>query len=182
MAAENNSASGNAPIAAAARPFIEVKGLTAAYDAKIVVRDVSFSVAAGEHLSLLGPSGCGKSTTLRCIAGLETPVEGRDRHRFGGGFLVAAAHQRADGKTQTVDGVPVVRDLAAHDVFENVAYGLRTQGVRDDEVRSETLRALHMVGMEELGAEFRHRTERRPATARGAGAQLRLPAEGDPAR
>ena len=56
--------------------YIDVRGFTAAYDGKIVVKDISFSVASGEHLSLLGPSGCGKSTTLRCIAGLETPVEG----------------------------------------------------------------------------------------------------------
>ena len=40
--------------------------------------DVSFEVeAADETLALLGPSGCGKSMTLKCIAGIATPDEGR---------------------------------------------------------------------------------------------------------
>jgi NitT/TauT family transport system ATP-binding protein len=38
--------------------------------------DVSFTIRAGEFVSLLGPSGCGKSTLLRIIAGLETPTAG----------------------------------------------------------------------------------------------------------
>jgi NitT/TauT family transport system ATP-binding protein len=40
------------------------------------LKDVSFTVAPGEFVSLLGPSGCGKSTLLRIIAGLLQPDEG----------------------------------------------------------------------------------------------------------
>lgn len=39
--------------------------------------DVSFDCHRGELLALVGPSGSGKSTVLRCIAGLNTPAEGR---------------------------------------------------------------------------------------------------------
>jgi iron(III) transport system ATP-binding protein len=42
-----------------------------------VLTDVSFDVQAGEVFTLLGPSGCGKSTTLRSIAGLESPDDGK---------------------------------------------------------------------------------------------------------
>src|SRR5215470_4131094 len=38
--------------------------------------DLSFSLAAGELVSLIGPSGCGKSTLLRLIAGLDSPDSG----------------------------------------------------------------------------------------------------------
>lgn len=38
---------------------------------------VSFTLAEGTLTTLLGPSGCGKTTTLRLIAGLELPTEGR---------------------------------------------------------------------------------------------------------
>ena len=41
------------------------------------IRDRSLSVEEGECLALVGPSGCGKSTTLRLIAGLDQPTEGR---------------------------------------------------------------------------------------------------------
>lgn len=41
------------------------------------VDDLSIEIADGEFLCLLGPSGCGKTTTLRMLAGLEHPTEGR---------------------------------------------------------------------------------------------------------
>ena len=43
----------------------------------LALRDLSFTVAAGEFVSLLGPSGCGKSTALRLAAGLLAPDAGR---------------------------------------------------------------------------------------------------------
>jgi iron(III) transport system ATP-binding protein len=41
------------------------------------VHEIGFRVKESEFFTLLGPSGCGKTTTLRCIAGLEKPEEGR---------------------------------------------------------------------------------------------------------
>ena len=41
------------------------------------IRNASFTLDDGTFFTLLGPSGCGKTTTLRCLAGLETPDEGR---------------------------------------------------------------------------------------------------------
>jgi iron(III) transport system ATP-binding protein len=41
------------------------------------IRNANIDLAPGTFFTLLGPSGCGKTTTLRCIAGLETPNEGR---------------------------------------------------------------------------------------------------------
>ena len=59
---------------------LRFQGLTKRFAAKpptTAMDDLSLEIEEGELLVLLGPSGCGKTTTLRCLAGLETPDEGR---------------------------------------------------------------------------------------------------------
>jgi sulfate/thiosulfate transport system ATP-binding protein len=56
---------------------IDVRHVTKAYGSFTSVKDVSFSVAAGELVALLGPSGSGKTTLLRILAGLEVPEQGK---------------------------------------------------------------------------------------------------------
>ena len=47
------------------------------YDDKIVLEDVSVSIAEGAFVSLIGPSGAGKSTFLRLVLGQEAPSRGQ---------------------------------------------------------------------------------------------------------
>jgi ABC-type multidrug transport system ATPase subunit len=56
--------------------MVEVSGLTKTYGDFLAIRDVSFSVNAGECFALLGPNGSGKTTTLKCVAGLAIPTAG----------------------------------------------------------------------------------------------------------
>jgi iron complex transport system ATP-binding protein len=51
--------------------------LTIAAGARVLVRDLSLSLARGEFLAILGRNGCGKSLTLHALAGLSTPRAGR---------------------------------------------------------------------------------------------------------
>ena len=57
---------------------VSIEGLVKNFrDGTRAVRGVDLDIEQGEFLTLLGPSGCGKTTTLRLIAGLEEPTEGR---------------------------------------------------------------------------------------------------------
>ena len=149
-----------------APPFITVEKLIAAYAGKVAVDNVSFSVSAGEHLSLLGPSGCGKSTTLRCIAGLETPVAGEISI---GGKLVFSSERKVNLPPEKRNLAMVFQSYAIWPhmtVFENVAYGLRSQRMRGEQLSERVHHALDMVGMREFA--------QRQATDLSGGQQQRV--------
>ncbi len=60
-------------------PLLDAQGLAFAYDGVIAVEDVSFTVRAAEAIALLGANGAGKSTTVKMIAGVLPPAQGRLR-------------------------------------------------------------------------------------------------------
>ena len=57
-------------------PILQVKHLSKTFGKHEVLRDIDFSVNAGDVTSIIGASGSGKSTLLRCINLLETPSSG----------------------------------------------------------------------------------------------------------
>ena len=59
-----------------AEPVLQVKHLSKTFGKHEVLRDIDFSVNAGDVTSIIGASGSGKSTLLRCINLLETPSSG----------------------------------------------------------------------------------------------------------
>jgi molybdate transport system ATP-binding protein len=136
--------------------------------ARVVVRrgaldlDVAVDVADGEVLAVLGPNGAGKSTLLRVLAGLLPPDGGSvvlDGNQIWDGDRHAPAHRRALGM--------VFQDhlLFPHlTVTDNVAFGLRTRGVRRAESRAVAQAWLDRVGLDGLGG-------RRPAELSGGQAQ-----------
>ncbi len=107
----------------------------------IAVREVSLEVAPGELVTLLGPSGCGKTTTLRMIAGFQMPSAGRI---WFGERDVTDLEANARNIGFVFQNYALFPHLT---VFENVAYGLRVQGLAGADVRRDVTDVLALVGL-----------------------------------
>lgn len=108
---------------------LTIENLKKQFGSVAAVDDVNLSIADGEFVALLGPSGCGKTTTLRMIAGLELPNEGRISI---GGKDVTQLPPRAR------DIAMVFQDYALYPhmtVLENVGYPLKVRGVAQNVLR-----------------------------------------------
>ena len=55
---------------------LEVSAASKSYGDRPILREVSFTMRAGERVALLGPSGSGKTTLLNCIGGVDRPDSG----------------------------------------------------------------------------------------------------------
>jgi spermidine/putrescine transport system ATP-binding protein len=103
---------------------LRIVGLTKRFGTFTAVDDLTLTVPAGSFFALLGPSGCGKTTTLRMVAGLEKPTDGR--------ILLGADDVTALRPYQRpVNTVFQSYALFPHlTITENVAFGLRRRGVK----------------------------------------------------
>jgi ATP-binding cassette subfamily C protein len=101
------------------RADLAVEGLTFAYGphADPVVRDLSFTVPAGDHLAVVGPSGIGKSTLANLLAGLLAPQAGVVR--LGG---VDVGRIREADLRRALALIPQEAYVFAGTVRENLAY------------------------------------------------------------
>jgi multiple sugar transport system ATP-binding protein len=95
------------------------------------VDDFSIDIEQGEFIVFVGPSGCGKTTTLRCIAGLEGPTEGR---------IYLNGDDITDQPPQERDIAMVFQNYALYphlSVRENIGFGLKNRTNLSKEERNE---------------------------------------------
>jgi ABC-type Fe3+/spermidine/putrescine transport system ATPase subunit len=121
--------------------LLELKHISKSYEDRPLLRDISFTVKAGETVCLLGASGSGKSTLLRIIAGLEI-VDGGTVLFNGRDLAQVPPHARGFGM--------VFQDysLFPHlNVFDNVAFGLRMKGTGRREIKERVANLLVQVNL-----------------------------------
>lgn len=124
---------------------VELTGITKRFDDVVAVDNIDLAIADGEFFAMLGPSGCGKTTTLRMIAGLEFPTQGSLKI-FGDEVGTLPPNKRP------VNTVFQNYALFPHlSVLDNVAFGLKMQGVGKTDARGQAQEAIELVrlsGME----------------------------------
>jgi spermidine/putrescine transport system ATP-binding protein len=141
MAVESRVEQDRTPPAAQAAPDVRLERVTKRFDDVVAVNDVSLEIEHGSFFAMLGPSGCGKTTTLRMIGGFEEPSEG----------TIYLGEDPVTGKPPYKRDVNTVFQsyaLFPHlSIFENVAFGLRRQGIRGGDVRGRVTEILRLVGL-----------------------------------
>ena len=123
-------------------PFLLIDQLVKEFDGVRAVNDISVTINQGEIFALLGSSGCGKSTLLRMLAGFETPTSGRIA-LAGNSIVDVPPHQRP------INMMFQSYALFPHlSVWDNIAFGLRRDGLPKAEVaaRVEQMLALVQLG------------------------------------
>ncbi|QZP39806.1 ABC transporter ATP-binding protein (plasmid) [Halobaculum magnesiiphilum] len=127
--------------------MLELEDVVKRYGSETAVSGLDLTVREGELVTLLGPSGCGKTTTLRMIAGLETPSEGKIAV---GGDVVAGEGAATPPEERDVGLVFQEFALFPHlTVAENIAFGLDDPNSETADERVAEL--LDLVGLGDYG-------------------------------
>lgn len=127
--------------------FISIKNVMKQYKNGVTaVYDINLTVNKGEFLFIMGSSGSGKSTLIKLLYREEKPNKGEITLA---GINVAKLKNRKVYKLRRKLGI-VFQDfrlLPKLTVYENVAFTLDILGLKKDEVREKTLKALDLVGL-----------------------------------
>jgi len=137
---------------------LELLNLTKRFGAHTAVDDLSVEIPQGAFFAMLGASGCGKTTTLRMVAGLERPDEGR---------VVLDGQDITDRRAfrRPLNTVFQSYALFPHlTVADNVAFGLKER--KQKQIDEKVAEMLELVELEQFG-------DRKPAQLSG-GQQQRV--------
>ena len=122
-----------------------VKNLSKQFGDKTVLEDINFSMQSGEFVTFVGSSGCGKSTLLRLIAGLDHPSGGR--------IQVDGSPVEGPGPDRGM----VFQKYSLYpwlNAADNVAFGMRLQGMTSADVRNRTAYFLEVVGLQDAATKL----------------------------
>lgn len=135
-------------------PKIILENVTKKFDKFIAVDNLSMVIDDRDFVILLGPSGCGKTTTLRMIAGLETPTEGR----------ITIGDQVVFDSEKGINVSPGKRDIGflfqnyalwPHmTVYQNIAFGLENLKWKKDKIRERVNEMLALLKIEQFEKRY----------------------------
>lgn len=120
---------------------IETNNVNAYYGDNHVLKDISLTMKENTVTAFIGPSGCGKSTFLRCLNRMNDYIEGfrKEGDIFIEGKDIYDKKVRVEELRQKVGIVFQKPNPFPKTIFENVAYGLKIQGVKNKKVLEEAV-------------------------------------------
>lgn len=121
--------------------IIETKDLNFWYGNFHALKNINMEIESNSVTAFIGPSGCGKSTYLRLFNRMNDLIQGT---RLDGSVLISGKNIYAkdidvDALRKRVGMVFQRPNPFAKSIFDNVAYGLRVNGIKDKKVISETV-------------------------------------------
>ena len=126
---------------------IEFHNVSLAFDDRVLLDRISFTVPRGAMRILIGPSNCGKSTLIKLATGLMKPDSGEI---FLDGQEITSLPEEALFARREKIGVVLQTDaLFSMSVAENVAYRLPQLGWPEEEIEPEVRRVLRLVGLDD---------------------------------
>ena len=130
---------------------LRISGITKAFGAQQVLRDVDLVVPPGSFTAILGASGSGKTTLLRVVAGFERPDAGEVV--LGSQVVDDGRHRFVPPERRRIGYVPQEGALFPHlSVGRNVSFGLP----RGRDRRTRVTALLDLVGLRGLGRRYPH--------------------------
>ena len=115
--------------------------------------DVNIGISKGEFVFIIGPTGCGKSTLMKLLYREEKPTKG---NVIVGGINVERLRNGKVYKLRRKLGIIFqnYRLLPKQTVYENVAFPLSAEGIKENEIRPKVLKALELVGLKDKIKSF----------------------------
>jgi len=130
--------------------LLQASALTYSYDGeKTALEDVSFHIDKGEFVSILGKNGSGKSTITKLIMGVLEPDDGKIA--MNGQNLSELSIFERSAKVGVVMQNPN-HMISHHMIFDEIAFGLRNQGIDDAIIEAKVSKALALCGL----SKYRH--------------------------
>ena len=133
-----------------ATPYVSIERVTKKFGDFVAVNDVSLKIYKKELFCLLGGSGCGKTTLLRMLAGFEQPTSGR--------ILIDGADMAGIPPYER----PVNMMFQSYALFphmtveQNVAFGLKQDGVEKPEITQRVADMLNLVKLAQFAKRKPH--------------------------
>ncbi|MGO1120594.1 ABC transporter ATP-binding protein [Rhodovibrionaceae bacterium A322] len=129
---------------------LECTNLSKRFATVRAVDDVSFNIPSGSFFSILGPSGCGKTTLMRMIAGFEDPSAGDIKIKGKSVLQLPPNKRNVKMVFQHLALFPMMN------VYENIAYGLKCNGVGKAEIDSKVKDVLERISLPDVAEREIH--------------------------